>query len=87
MVREKIYESICFIVKNSIGNTDEIINDETNLIENGLLSSLKLVEMIIKLEEHFSIEFDAFTMNTQNFSTIESIFETISSELQKKEAR
>ena len=85
MDRKKIYESICFIVKDTVGTTDVIINDKTNIIEDGLVSSLKLVEMIIKLEEHFSIEFDAFAMKMQNFATIASIFEIVSNELLKKE--
>ena len=80
-----VYDSVCCIVKEIIEKTDVIVNNETNLIEEGLLSSLKLVEMIIKLEEHFSIEFDTFSMNTQNFATIARIFETICSELQKKQ--
>ena len=86
MDQKKIYESILFIVKDTVGITDDIINDETNIIEEGLVSSLKLVEMIIKLEEHFSIEFDAFMMKTQNFATIASIFEMVRNELIKKEA-
>lgn len=83
---KRIYESVCFIVKDTVGTTNVVINDKTNIIEDGLISSLKLVEMIIKLEEHFSIEFDAFMMNAQNFATITNIFEIVSNELLKKEA-
>lgn len=85
MNQEKIYEDICAIVKETVGITDVIINDETNVVEDGLISSLKLVELIIKLEEYFSIEFDALTMKTQNFATIAGIFEMVNNELLKKE--
>lgn len=48
--------------------------------------SLRSVELIVDLEEHFDIEFDDEELLFNNFSTIDKIVEMVSNKLHVKDA-
>lgn len=58
---KKVLES----VKPDIAN-----NFDKNFIENGILDSLDVMNLIIALEEEFGIEIDPENVITENFETI-----------------
>jgi acyl carrier protein len=57
----------------------ENINDEENLLEYGV-NSMKIIQIIIQLENHFEIEFDDEYLERETY-TIKSLVEYISNKL------
>ena len=62
-------------------NVDEIVRKyaskeytkDTDLIENGILESLTLVEIVIEIENRMGIKIGIDFINVENFSTLNSI--------------
>lgn len=48
-------------------------SEDVNFIEEGMLDSLDLVNLVDKLEQEYSIEIDGLDIVTENFSSLESI--------------
>ena len=64
----------------------EILNSHSdNLIDDGIIDSLSLVQLTIALEETFSIIIDPDEIVEDNFRTIENIWELVKKCLQEKE--
>lgn len=62
-------------IKKIIGeiNEYETFDEETNLIEEGILSSLSLMYLISELEERYDIFIEEKLVTPENFSTVEKI--------------
>lgn len=49
------------------------LQDDTPLLETGILDSLALLRLLVFLEEHFSVQVDDFELIPENFNTIDAI--------------
>lgn len=56
----------------------ELIDDDTNFLENGLVSSLFLMQLLIFLENEYHIEISNDEIVPDNFSSINSILKLLS---------
>ena len=52
-------------------------NESVNLIENGVLDSLDLLNLITKLENHYNIKFEVNDMAANNFTSPETIWDIV----------
>lgn len=52
-------------------------NPKAELFKSGVIDSLSLIEVVVALEETFSITFKPQDMSVQNFSTLEQILGTV----------
>jgi acyl carrier protein len=63
-----------FIKKNLVKKQEHLeINDQDNIIENGVVDSLGLIKMVNFLEEKFSLRLGDEDIVPENFESIESI--------------
>jgi acyl carrier protein len=63
-----------FIKKNLVKKQEHLeINDQDNIIENGVVDSLGLIKMVNFLEENFSLRLGDEDIVPENFESIESI--------------
>lgn len=53
------------------------INEKTELIDSGIITSLELFELVIELENKFNIEINEELIVKENFVTIEKIAEML----------
>ncbi len=68
-VKERVME---VIKRNAVFNADKV-NENSRIRRDHGIDSIKLVEMIIDLEEEFDIEVDSAMLNFENFATVELI--------------
>ncbi len=61
-------------------NTIQSINDNDSLLENGIIDSLKMIELINFIEEKYTIHIDEDELMPENFDSIS----VISNFIQKK---
>lgn len=86
-MNESIKKVIKDFIKNQlkeIGGDDDIENltDDTQLIENGFIDSMMILNLIAFLEENYGILLSSEELKPQNFATIERICKLI---ISKKE--
>lgn len=55
----------------------EDFNDDYNLIDEGILDSLAIMNLIAWLEKHFSIEFDEGDIVLENFNSVNALFDFV----------
>lgn len=55
------------------GNAPEHFDDDYNLIDEGILDSLAIMNLIAWLEKHFSIEFDEGDIVLENFNSVNAL--------------
>ena len=55
------------------GSRHASVTSQMDLLENGLLDSLLLVDLIFHIEEAYGVRFDSDQVNPSNFRTIEYI--------------
>ncbi len=65
-------------LKQKVTGGREITDDEP-LIENGVLTSLQTVELVMFLEERFGIVIEDEEFDEENFGSIEAISELVAS--------
>jgi acyl carrier protein len=58
---------------NRLGLTEKDITDSENLIKQGILDSLTLIEFVADLEEAFNIEMDFDEVDLTSFTSIEAM--------------
>jgi D-alanine--poly(phosphoribitol) ligase subunit 2 len=51
----------------------EVPSAEADLMESGLMDSLVLVELLVRLEERFGIDVDILDLDIENFRTLHRI--------------
>ncbi len=72
-MKEKIKEIIESI-------TGEIVEDDTDLIEEGILDSFDMVSLVLELQEAFDVKIEVGELLPENFQDVNSI-ESFLSEL------
>ena len=65
-------------LKQNVTGGREVADDEP-LIENGVLTSLQTVELVMFLEERFGITIEDEEFDEENFGSIEAISELVAS--------
>ena len=58
-----------------LAEVDERIEDGIDLIEEGIIDSFVIVNIVMELEDAFEIEIDADEITAENFQTVENIVE------------
>ena len=69
------------ILNEIIQNGDLRIGDDTPLIDEGYLTSLQAVELVMFLEEQFQVEIDPIEVDEENFRDLTSITELVEGKL------
>ncbi|MGZ5532870.1 MAG: acyl carrier protein [Methylomonas sp.] len=62
-------------------------NDDDNLIDQGLLDSLAIMNVIAWLEKHCSIEFDEGDIVLENFSSVKALLDFVQRKRAPSESR
>lgn len=69
---------------NRLGLTEKDITDSDNLMKQGVLDSLTLIEFVADLEEAFDIEMDFDEVDLTAFTSIEAMAVIIIKQLHQK---
>ncbi len=59
----------------------KISSEEEELVENGILSSITIVELTVELEKIFSVSISFMEINKENFNTVSAIKNLIKKKL------
>ena len=70
-MKEKIIEIIEDI-------TGEVVEEDTDLIDEGILDSFDIVSLLLELEEAFDIKIDVAELLPENFKSVNTIENLIS---------
>ncbi len=62
-----------FITQELMQRKDVVLADDVALIDEGYLTSLQTVELLMFLEERFEIEIDPMEVDEENFKTLTTI--------------
>jgi len=79
-IRERV---MTVVAKNALINAGNVTAESWIGKDHGI-DSIKLVELIIDLEEEFDIEVDTGSLSHQNFATIDLITEYVTSKLESR---
>ena len=69
------------ILNEIIQNSGLQIGDDTPLIDEGYLTSLQAVELVMFLEDQFKVEIDPIEVDEENFRDLASITQLIEGKL------
>jgi acyl carrier protein len=69
-------QMIEYILRDVIRRPQTEIDENTALVSSGLIDSLALVDILVKLEDLTNLRIPAGKVNAQNMDTIESMFST-----------
>ena len=69
------------ILNEIIQNSDLQIGDDTPLIDEGYLTSLQAVELVMFLEDQFKVEIDPIEVDEENFRDLTSITQLVEGKL------
>lgn len=58
-------------------DVDERIEEGIDLIEEGIINSFVIVNIVMELEDAFGIEIDAEEVTAENFQSVEKIVELV----------
>lgn len=85
-MKNEIYDKIIKIIADNYIVPVEVpqINTQTQLVQDLAFESIKLLELVVYLEEEFGIEFDDDRLTMENFETIGLIVKTVENLLQDK---
>ena len=67
-------ESIIEIIESITG---EVVNEDTNLIKEGILDSFDMVSLVLELQDAFDITIDVSELLPENFESVNTIAEFI----------
>ena len=82
-IREELTE---FIVANYLfGDTASVPRDDDSLVEEGIIDSTGILELIEFVESHFLVEVSEFETVPENLGSISSLAEFIMSKLSTRE--
>jgi acyl carrier protein len=79
-VKERVMK---VIAKNALINADKVTEESWIGRDHGI-DSIRLVELIIDLEDEFDIEVDTSSLSHQNFANVDLIAEYITSKLESR---
>lgn len=66
-----------WLKQNVTGSTE--LSDDYELIDNGVLTSLQTVELVMFMEQEFDVTVEDDELNEENFATVSSIAELVAS--------
>lgn len=69
-----LYDEVISVLK---GIEPNLLKDEDNLFDAGIMNSFLLVEIIEKMEKHFDIQIEAKYIRKENFKNLDSIMEIL----------
>ena len=69
------------ILNEIIQNSELQIGDDTPLIDEGYLTSLEAVRLVMFLEEQFQVEIDPIEVDEENFRDLTSITQLVEGKL------
>lgn len=58
--------------------TGEVVEEDTDLIEEGILDSFDIVSLLLELEEAFDVKIDVAELLPENFKSVNTIENLIS---------
>lgn len=72
---EKLTQQVRILVQEtvSVDGLDIDLEDDTSLIESGLLDSLRIVSLVQSLQSEFDLEFDFADITLENFESVNAI--------------
>lgn len=73
----RMADQIIEILKGTIQYTDDINWEIVNLLEEELLDSIQMVELVDKLESAFAVRISPMDLETQNFESVKAIEQLI----------
>lgn len=62
-----------FIVENFLFGNDEGLNDDTSFLDEGIVDSTGILELVTHIEEEFSISVDDEELVPENLDSISSV--------------
>ena len=74
-IKEKIKN---FIIENFLFGEDNDLNDDTSFLEEGIIDSTGVLELIEYLEEEFELEIDDEDMIPENLDSLNNLEQFIS---------
>lgn len=75
-------ESIrCYIVENFLFGDDKELNEETSFLENGIIDSIGMMELVEFIENKFNIKVDDEELIPENFDSIRCILNFLAKKL------
>ncbi len=74
-IKEKIKD---FIIENFLFGEDNDLNDDTSFLEEGIIDSTGVLELIEYLEEEFELEIDDEDMIPENLDSLNNLEQFIS---------
>jgi len=72
---------IQYITTELLNNSEEVINDQDDLLGGGIIDSMGLMRMIAFIEEEFEIKIPAEDMIIENFMNVAFISKYVTSRL------
>lgn len=66
-----------WLMENVTGNRE--VSDDEALIENGVLTSLQTVELVMFLEDRFGVTVEDEELDEENFATVRTIADLVTS--------
>lgn len=76
-IKERVLE---VVRRNSLFNADKV-NEKSVLRADHGIDSIRLVEMVVDLEDEFNIEVDTTSLSYENFASIELIIKYVVNKL------
>ena len=80
-IKEKIYE---FVLDYFVKDSDTVLNDDTSLLEEGLIDSTGVLELVAFLEVTFDIEVEDEEIVPDNFDSVIKLVDYVQSKLTNK---
>ena len=68
-----------YILNQLLQRRDLQLDDDTPLIDDGYLTSLQTVELVMFLEEHFQIQIEPEDVNEEEFQSLKTIASLVES--------
>jgi acyl carrier protein len=75
-----------FIIENFLFGNADGLNDETSFLEEGIIDSTGVLELITFLEEEFAIKVDDEELIPENLDSINNVVAFLENKLQKATA-
>lgn len=86
--KEEIVKRVKDIVKSNLRFSDsKDFDDDTNIFEGRLLSSLVLMKMLKDLESGLGIDYELDTHNLNSFTSMNKIIDTVLENVERKHGK
>lgn len=79
MERTSIAEKLRKFIVN--GNAEQPLGNDENLFDSGMFDSVRIINLVLFVEETFSLELDFDDLTEENLSTLDAITDLVESKL------